>query len=71
MFADPQQPEPKWFTRDYGTFGPRRPDAKSGTKFVLKRGESLSQRVGVLVHRGDVQEGRVAQRYQDYADGKL
>jgi hypothetical protein len=71
MYADPKEPEPKWFTRDYGTFGPRRLDAFSGTKFVLKKGDSMSRRVGVLVHRGDAQEGHVAQRYQDYADGKL
>lgn len=70
-FADPQQPDPKWFTRDYGTFGPRRPDQQSGKPFVLKRGDSLQQRIGVLVHRGDVTAGRVAERYRQFAVGKL
>ncbi len=55
----------KWLTREYGTFGPRRPDAWSGTKFTLKRGEKLEGRVGILVHRGDVEGGRVAERYRE------
>jgi len=38
--------------------------------FVLEEGESLTQRVGVLVHKGDVQTGRVAERYQSYITGK-
>lgn len=64
-------PPPKWLTRNYGTFGPRRERAKSGTKFTLARGESLTQRVAILVHSGDVKAGRVEQRYQQYAQGGL
>jgi len=60
-----------WLTRDYGTFGPRRPDPRNGKPFVLKKGESMSQRVGILVHAGDVQSGRVAERYRQYVEGKL
>lgn len=60
----------RWLTRDYGTFGPRRADARSGKKFTLKNGESLAQRVGILVHRGDVRAGRVAERYESYVAGK-
>lgn len=71
MFADPKQPAPKFFTRDYGTFGPRRPDEQSGKPFELKKGQSLGIRVGVLVHRGDVVSGKVAERYAAYRDGKL
>jgi hypothetical protein len=71
IFANPQEPPPKFFTRAYGTFGPRRPDDKSGKPFVLKQGESLSQRIGLLIHTGDVQSGRVADRYQQFAEGKL
>ena len=71
MFADPNQPPPKFFTRDYGTFGPRRPDDQSGKPFDLKKGQSLQTRVGVLVHRGDVLSGKVADRYEAYRDGKL
>lgn len=71
VFANPDAPPPKFFTRGYGTFGPRRPDEQSGKPFVLKQGESLAQRIGILVHRGDVQAGRVAQRYQQFAAGQL
>jgi len=67
LFVHPDSgPPAKWLTRDYGTFGPRRPDARSGKPFVLKKGESLRQRVGVLVHRGDAQAGAVEERYRRY-----
>ena len=71
IFSDPRQPRPKFFTRGYGTFGPRRPDAQSGTPFVLKKGKSLQQHVGVLVHDGDVIAGKVQERYHLYSEGKL
>ncbi len=72
IFSHPSNPHPHaWLTRDYGCFGPRRPDDKNGVPFVLKSGESLAMRVGVLVHRGDVTTGRVAERYQAWANGKL
>jgi len=71
MFADPHKPPPRFFTRDYGTFGPRRPDEQSGKPFDLKKGQSLQTRVGVLVHQGDVLSGKVAERYEAYRDGKL
>jgi len=72
MFSHPSNEHPhKWLTRDYGCFGPRRLDAKSGKPFTLKHGETMETRVGVLVHKGDVKSGRVAERYQAYVDGKL
>lgn len=72
MFSHPDNAHPhKWLTRDYGTFGPRRSDEQSGQPFTLKKGDSLSQRVGVLVHGGDVQGGRVAERYSRYVQGSL
>jgi hypothetical protein len=61
----------RWLTRDYGTFGPRRVDAKSGKRFTLKKGESLTRRIGVLVHSGDVNAGKVAERYEQYIKGEL
>ncbi len=61
VLPDDGQPR-KWLTREYGTFGPRRPDAWSGTKFRLERGERLSGEVRLLIHRGDVVDGRVAAR---------
>lgn len=72
MFSHPANDHPHvWLTRDYGCLGPRRGEAKSGKPFLLKKGESLQTRVGVLVHRGDVKLGRVAERFQAYAAGKL
>lgn len=61
----------KWFNRGYGTFGPRRNDARSGVRFVLEQDNSLQRRVGLLVHRGDVQGGRVAERYRQYVANEL
>jgi hypothetical protein len=71
IFSHPQNEHPHtWLTRNYGCFGPRRIEAKSGKPFVLKPGESIRQQVGVLVHRGDVETGQVAERYQEYAEGQ-
>ncbi len=70
IFATDKE-EPRWFTRDYGTFGPRRPDAKSGVKFTLKKGESLTQRVGILVHSGDAAGGCVKARCRRFIESKL
>lgn len=71
VFVYPDGDKHKWLTRDYGTFGPRRADKLSGTKFTLSKGESLSGRVGILIHGGDVQGGRVTERYRRYIEGKL
>lgn len=72
LFANPEIKEPqRWLTRDYGTCGVRRTDDKSGKPFTLKKGESLTQHVGVLVHNGDVKGGKVAERYQRFAAGKM
>jgi hypothetical protein len=72
MFSHPKNAHPhRWLTRDYGTFGPRREDARSGQAFTLDRGDSLTQRVGVLVHRGDAKQGEVARWYRQYAGGRL
>ncbi|NLS94202.1 MAG: hypothetical protein GXX96_18735 [Planctomycetaceae bacterium] len=73
IFAHPGTgPEsPKWLTRDYGCFGPRRADEKSGKPFTLAKGESISQRVGILVHRGDTKAGKVADRYAAFVADDL
>jgi hypothetical protein len=67
----PDGKDHKWLTRDYGTFGPRRADAFSGTRFMLRSDERLNGRVGILIHRGDADSGRVAERYQEYVEGRL
>lgn len=70
VFQRPDGQEHRWLTREYGTFGPRRPDDRSGKSFILKKGESITQRVGILVHKGSVKTGRVAKRYKQYIRGK-
>jgi hypothetical protein len=69
VFQWPDGREHRWLTREYGTFGPRRPDDRSGKPFTLKKGESITQRVGVLVHKGGVAGGRVRERYKKYVKG--
>ena len=72
IFSHPDNDQPhKWLTREYGCFGPRRIDARSGKPYTLKKGESISRRVGVLVHCGDVKAGQVAERYEAYVKGEL
>ncbi len=66
VFQWPDGQKHRWLTREYGTFGPRRPDEKSGHTFTLKKGRSMTQRVGILVHMGDVKKGKVSERYQRY-----
>lgn len=70
VFQWPDGKEHRWLTREYGCFGPRRPDEQSGKPFTLKKGESITQRVGVLVHRGDSKGGKLAERYALYVEGK-
>lgn len=72
IFSHTENAQPhRWLTRDYGCFGPRRTDARSGKKFTIKKGDSLTRRVGILVHNGNEKAGRVAERYQQYIEGKL
>lgn len=71
MFQWPDGEERLWLTRDYGTIGPRRPPHHSGKPFMLKKGETISQRVGVLVHKGDVKSGKVADIYEQYVKGEF
>ncbi len=67
IFSHPDNPQPhKWLTRNYGCFGPRRIDSRSGNKFSLENGESLSRRVGVYVHRGDVKSADVEEMFDRY-----
>ncbi|UCE42400.1 MAG: PmoA family protein [Candidatus Aminicenantes bacterium] len=70
VFQFPDGKEHRWLTREYGIFGPRRPDEKSGKPFMLEKGKSITQRVGILVHKGDVKTGRVGKRYKQYTQGK-
>ncbi len=70
VFQFPDGKKHRWLTREYGIFGPRRPDEQNGKPFVIQKGQSIVQRVGILVHSGDVKSGKVAQRYKQYVQGK-
>lgn len=70
VFQWPDSQDHRWLTREYGTFGPRRPDNRSGKPFTLKKGESITQRVGIFVHKGNVKTGRVSKRFKQYIKGK-
>jgi hypothetical protein len=70
IFQFPDGKKHRWLTREYGIFGPRRPDDQSGRTFMLKKGQSIIQRVGILVHSGDMKTGHVAERYKQYIQGK-
>lgn len=71
VFQWPDGHDHKWLTREYGCFGPRRPEAQNGKLFKLLKGDSLSQRVGIYVHKGDVKSGKVERFYVQYISGEF
>jgi Family of unknown function (DUF6807) len=66
-FLPADQPRSKWLTREYGCFGPRRPDILSGQPFTLKKGTTMQSRVGIFVHSGGAESGKVADRYEAWS----
>ncbi len=76
IFDDPKNPYPAaWHSRGYGLmaanpFGrehSRFPAVKGRTDLVrLGKGEHLRLRYGLLVHSGDVREGHVTERFQQF-----
>ena len=58
---------PPWFTRDYGPFSPN-PwlFAEDDAARRIAKGQTMCARWGILIHRGDVKAGRVAERYEAY-----
>jgi hypothetical protein len=66
VFQWPDGQDHRWLTREYGIFGPRRPEQQNGRPFILKGGDSITQRVGILIHKGNVKTGKVAERYHNY-----
>jgi len=70
-FIHPSQTESvTWLTRDYGTWGPNRKASQHNATFEVPKGETLVQRVGLLIHNGDVNTGKVAERYLEYCKEK-
>jgi hypothetical protein len=80
IFADPKNPYPScWHVRGYGLmaanpFGRDKsgfPAMKGKTDLVkLSKGEHLKLRYGLLLHRGDVKEGKVAEHYEQFVKPK-
>jgi hypothetical protein len=76
MFADPRNPYPSsWHVRGYGLiaanpFGRGKsgfPDQKGKTDLVhLFKGQHLKLRYGLLLHAGDVNDGKVAEHYERF-----
>ncbi|MFC2160149.1 DUF6807 family protein [Acidobacteriota bacterium] len=67
VFQKPDGLDHRWLTREYGIFGPRRPDNLSGKPFILTHGESITQHFGILIHKGDSKTGKVAEHFSTYA----
>ena len=76
VFADPDNPYPScWHARGYGLlaanpFGRAKsgfPAMKGKTDLVkLAKGEHLKLRYGLLLHNGDVKEGKAAEHYKEF-----
>ena len=80
LFADPTNPIPTcWHSRGYGLmaanpFGREKsgfPDEKGKKELVhLAKGEHLKLRYGMLLHTGNVSEGKVAEYYHKFTELK-
>ena len=71
VFQWPDGQDHIWLTREYGCFGPRRPEDQNGLPFTLYKGDSISQRVGIYVHQGDVKTAHVERIYEEFISGKF
>jgi hypothetical protein len=77
VFDDPRNKQRAcWHSREYGLMsanpfgrnGAGFPDTKGQTELVkLAKGEHLKLRYGILLHRGDVKEGKVAEHFAIFA----
>jgi hypothetical protein len=80
LFADPTNPIPTcWHSRGYGLmaanpFGREKsgfPDEKGKKDLVhLAKGDHLKMRYGMLLHTGNVVEGKVAEYYRKFTESK-
>lgn len=66
-----------WHVRDYGLFAANpfgihdfEKKEKGAGNFTLPKGKSLKFRYRILLHEGDEQQSKIAERYQDYIHGK-
>ena len=56
-----------WFTRDYGFISPTPMYWPENDEFIkLKKGETVSLKYRVLVHKGDTEDAGIAQAYQQW-----
>lgn len=79
IFDNPQNPRHPtyWHVRDYGLFavnpfGIHEFEKKpAGTgNFTIEAGQSATFRYRVYIHEGDEKQGKVAERYKEYTEGK-
>ncbi|MBP1966648.1 PmoA family protein [Paenibacillus aceris] len=68
MFSHPENDTyaSQWFVRDYGPFTPANFHFCGGK--VLSSGDVLAMKHRLFIHQGDAAEGKVAQRYKEYAE---
>jgi len=68
VFSDPgnETYASQWFVRDYGPFTPANFHFCGGKE--LKNGHSLAMKHRLFIHQGDVIGGKVAERYQEFAE---
>ena len=78
IFNNPNNPKnPTWWhVRDYGLFAAnpfgvsdfeRKP--KGTGNITIPEGESLTFKYRIYIHKGDNEQGKVAQRYKEYSEG--
>lgn len=78
IFDNPQNPKhPTWWhVRDYGLFAANpfgvsdfENKPKGTGNITIPAGESLSFKYRIYIHKGDQEQGKVAERYREYAEG--
>ena len=78
MFDNPQNPKhPTWWhVREYGLFAANpfgvsdfENKPKGTGNITIPEGESLTFKYRIYIHKGDQEQGKVAERYKEYAEG--
>jgi hypothetical protein len=79
IFDNPQNPKhPTWWhVRDYGLFAANpfgvsdfEQKPKGTGNITIPEGQSLTFKYRIFIHKGDQKEGKVAEHYNEYTEGK-
>ncbi len=79
IFDNPQNPKhPTWWhVRDYGLFAANpfgvsdfEQKPKGTGNITIPQGENLTFKYRIFIHKGNNEQGKVAEHYKEYADGK-